>query len=75
MKVLLKGGRVMNPAADFDETADVLIENGKVAKIAKTKTFNVCFIISKINKICSFWRKDNNIRNTHNEFFVVFYTK
>lgn len=35
MKVLLKGGRVMNPAADFDETADVLIENGKVAKIAK----------------------------------------
>lgn len=35
MKVLLKGGRVMNPAADFDETADVLIENGKLAKIAK----------------------------------------
>lgn len=35
MKVLLKGGKVMNPAADFDETADVLIENGKVAKIAK----------------------------------------
>ena len=35
MKVLLKGGRVMNPAADFDEIADVLIENGKVAKIAK----------------------------------------
>ena len=35
MKVLLKGGRVMNPAVDFDETADVLIENGKVAKIAK----------------------------------------
>lgn len=35
MKVLLKGGRVMNPAADFDETADVLIENGKVAKIAQ----------------------------------------
>lgn len=35
MKILLKGGRVMNPAADFDETADVLIENGKVAKIAK----------------------------------------
>ena len=25
----------MNPAVDFDETADVLIENGKVAKIAK----------------------------------------
>lgn len=35
MKVLLKGGRVMNPAVDFDETADVLIENEKVAKIAK----------------------------------------
>lgn len=35
MKLLIKGGRVINPAANFDETADVLIEDGKIIKIAK----------------------------------------
>lgn len=51
MKVLLKGGRVMNPAVDFDETADVLIENGKVAKIAKdipTDDADVYDVIGKL---------------------------
>ena len=33
MTILLKGGRVINPAENRDETADVLIENGKVKKI------------------------------------------
>ena len=32
MTILLKGGRVINPAENRDETADVLIENGKVKK-------------------------------------------
>lgn len=35
MKVLLKGGRVMNPAANFDEIADVLVKDGKMEEIAK----------------------------------------
>lgn len=35
MKLLIKGGRVINPAANFDETVDVLIEDGKIIKIAK----------------------------------------
>lgn len=35
MTVLLKGGRVMNPAEDFDEIADVLMEDGKIKEIAK----------------------------------------
>ena len=35
MKLLIKGGRVINPAANFDESADVLIEDGKIIKIAK----------------------------------------
>ena len=35
MKLLIKGGRVINPATNFDDIADVLIEDGKVVKIAK----------------------------------------
>ena len=33
MKILLKGGRVINPATNFDETADVLVEDGRIVKI------------------------------------------
>ena len=35
MKLILKGGRVINPAEHFDEVADVLIEDGKIAAIGK----------------------------------------
>jgi dihydroorotase len=35
MKVLLKGGRVVDPASGRDGEFDVLIENGRVAKIGK----------------------------------------
>ncbi|MCD7709644.1 MAG: amidohydrolase family protein, partial [Clostridiales bacterium] len=35
MSILIKNGRVINPAAHVDETADVLIENGVVAEIKK----------------------------------------
>ncbi len=34
MKILLKGGRVINPENKFDEVADVLVEDGMVVKIA-----------------------------------------
>jgi dihydroorotase len=33
LKILLRGGRVIDPAAGRDETADVLIEDGKIAAI------------------------------------------
>lgn len=33
MTILIKGGRVLNPAAQMDEIADVLIEDGKVKEI------------------------------------------
>ena len=29
MKLLIKGGRVINPGKNFDAVSDVLIENGK----------------------------------------------
>jgi dihydroorotase len=31
--LLLTGGRVIDPANGFDQVADVLIENGKIAAI------------------------------------------
>ena len=35
MKILIKGGRVINPATGMDEIADVLVEDEKVTEIAK----------------------------------------
>ena len=35
MTILIKGGRVINPATKMDEVADVLIENEKVVDIQK----------------------------------------
>lgn len=35
MTILIKNGRVINPATQMDETADVLVENGIVAKIGE----------------------------------------
>ena len=33
MKVLLKGMRLLNPAQNLDQEADVLIDDGVIAKI------------------------------------------
>ena len=35
MKILIKNGRVIDPKNNFDEIADVFLENGKIAKIEK----------------------------------------
>lgn len=35
MTILIKGGHVINPATQMDDTADVLVENGTVREIAK----------------------------------------
>lgn len=35
MTILIKGGRVINPATQMDEVADVLVEDDKVVKIEK----------------------------------------
>ncbi|MBR4026438.1 MAG: amidohydrolase family protein, partial [Lachnospiraceae bacterium] len=35
MSIVIKGGRVINPATNMDEIADVMIENGKVTAIQK----------------------------------------
>lgn len=35
MKILIKGGRVIDPANGIDDQRDVLIEDGKIAQVAK----------------------------------------
>jgi len=35
MKTLIKGGRVVDPANKLDEVCDILIESGKISKVAK----------------------------------------
>ena len=38
MKILIKNGRVLNPATNMDAIADVLVEDGKVVAIEKEIT-------------------------------------
>ncbi len=35
MKLLIKNGRVLNPATNFDQVADVLVEEDKIVRIAR----------------------------------------
>ncbi len=53
MKLLIKNGRVIDPASKTDVVSDLLIEDGRIAKISKTiktkadKTINAkgCFVM------------------------------
>ena len=45
MKVLLKGGRVIDPAAGRDGVFDVLIDDGRIAVIDKDLPRNGCQVI------------------------------
>ncbi|MEJ2367680.1 MAG: dihydroorotase [Acidobacteriota bacterium] len=51
MKLLIKNGRVVNPAAQTDDILDILIENGKFARMGKkiaaagAKTFNAAGMV------------------------------
>ena len=35
MKILIKGGRVIDPANKIDKIADVLVEDGKIAAVGE----------------------------------------
>jgi len=50
-KILLKGGRVIDPAAKFDAVADVLIENGKIAAVGQGITADDAEVYDATNKI------------------------
>ena len=50
-KILIKGGRVINPAQKLDDTCDVLIEKGKIAAIGKDLAAQGAEVIDADGKI------------------------
>ena len=50
MKILIKGGRVLNPATNLDEIADVLVEDDKVVAIEKEITADADKVIDAAGK-------------------------
>ena len=40
MKILIKGGRVVDPKNDFDKVADVLVDNGVISEIGENINAN-----------------------------------
>ena len=50
-KILIKGGRVIDPANKFNDVADVLIEDGKISAVEKNIETSAEKIIDAANKI------------------------
>ena len=51
MKLLIKGGRVVNPASGFDVVCDVYIENGKIEKIGENLSVSAERVIDASGKV------------------------
>ena len=51
MSLLIKNGRVIDPANKIDEVIDILVENGKISKVAKIIQGNVKDTIDASGKI------------------------
>ena len=51
MNILIKNGRVIDPANKIDAVMDILIEKNKISKVAKNINFNVDTVIDASNKI------------------------
>lgn len=51
MKLLIKGGRVINPGKNFDAVSDVLIENGKIVAIGENLTAEDAQLIDAQGKV------------------------
>ena len=51
MKLLIKDGRVVDPANNRDEVLDILVENGKISKVAKNIKADKADIIDAKDKI------------------------
>jgi len=51
MDLVIKGGRVIDPASNLDAVADILVENGKIAKVSNDIPANGKEIIDAKDKI------------------------
>ena len=49
--LLLKGGRVIDPAAQRDEVCDVLIEDGVIKKVGKDLSVDGAEVYDAVGKI------------------------
>ena len=50
-KLLIKNGRVIDPAQNLDDVTDILIENGKISKISKNIKMSAARIIDAKDRI------------------------
>lgn len=50
-KILIKNGRVIDPANKVDEACDILVENAKIAKVSRNITGNAATVIDANGKI------------------------
>jgi dihydroorotase len=50
-KILIKGGRVISPGQNLDDTCDILIENGKIAAIGKGLDTKGAVVIDASGKV------------------------
>jgi len=53
MSILIKNGRIIDPAQGIDEKGDILIENGKITQIGKVVTTKADSVIQAEGKIVS----------------------
>ena len=51
MKQLIQGGRVIDPANNIDKTADVLVEDGKIAAVGENLSAEGAEVISAEGKV------------------------
>lgn len=51
MKLLIKGGRVINPGKNFDGVSDIIIENGKIAAVGENLTDGEAQVIDAAGKV------------------------
>ena len=51
MKILLKGGRVIDPASQRDEIADLLIEDGRIAGVGKIESAEDAEVVDASRKV------------------------
>lgn len=53
MNILIKNGRIIDPANGIDKLGDILIEKGKIVKVGDNITAKSAFLIDAKGKICA----------------------
>ena len=51
MKLLIKGGHVVDPANDIDKVADVLVEDGKIAAVGEKLVADGAEVVDAAGKV------------------------